>query len=182
MPQASAIQHYVDEEQALYDELAAKVPELRPILDRVPSWLRKSEAAHRRALALGIDIPQSLLKPYNIDKNKFFIDIDLGSIAENGKTDTMYTMIKYQLRGYNILRELARISVFAPELLQRGEARRIVELSPGGCGTGEIAAHYDNSYRAAEFLEGRGGVYRLIHEALSVDIQNFDGRSLPYPF
>ena len=182
MNEPSALHRYLEREQALYDTLAVKEPLLAPILDRVPAWLRKTEAAHRTVTDLGVDIPTSFLEPYEIEKATFFAEIDRKSLAEHGPTTALFTAIKYQLRGYNILRELARVAALTPELLNTREEQRVVELSPGGCGTGEIAEHFGNTYRAAEFLEGRGSVYTHIHESLGVDIANFDGRTLPYPF
>jgi hypothetical protein len=112
-----------------------------------------------------VKIHDSLLETYPIDFNSFF--------------DSNITM-KYQIRGYNCLRELFRISRFCPELLDPETNYDVLELSAGSCANHEVLSLYNNTVTLADYFDGRGSAYTPIYEWLGIEPIDFDGSRMPY--
>ncbi|MCG7521250.1 methyltransferase domain-containing protein [Ruegeria sp. Ofav3-42] len=167
---------YSKVEQEAYSAFASTISEedgkaLR--LGRRTVWLRRTRILSRFLSEQGIALPEEFLRPYAIP------------VSERISSGIP---LKYQFRGYNILRDLARVAIAAPELLQPDTAPvSVLDPSAGGCGVVEAMRHYGHSVTSRDYFDPEqplslGNAYREIHAEIGVDIQNFDGRSRPYGF
>jgi len=132
---------------------------------RYNKWCKRSRDIWFRLDQLGIKIPDEFLKVYSIPFEEFL---------------ESKIVMKYQVRGYNCLRELLRTVVLIPELLDPEKQYDILELSSGSCANYEVLEHYNNTVQVTDYLDGRGSAYTPIHKWLDVDVISFNGGELPY--
>jgi len=166
---------YVATEQSAYDEAARA----RPLVAARQFPKGKQRIWHRRIERLiawhregGFDLPQALVQPYAMPV--------LTRVAHR-------IPLKYQYRGLNALRELARAHVMFPDMLAAGAPLSVLDLSAGGCGVADVYGHYGHDVTIRDyFATGADGVarspYAPIHRELGLDCAHFDGRVRPYDF
>lgn len=166
---------YVGAEIAAYQQAAAQFP--RVARRRFPTgkqkiWYRRINGLARWHAERGLDMPGALLRPYAIP----VIERVRGGIP-----------LKYQYRGLNALRELARANLLFRDLLTGDAALDVLDLSAGACGIAEVWGHHGhrvmtNDYYASDQRNEVGHSYAPIHRELRITCHRFDGRDRPYAF
>lgn len=166
---------YVASEEDAYDEAAR----LRPFVAARQFPKGKQRIWHRRIERLiawhregGFDLPPVLVQPYALPV--------LERVVHR-------IPLKYQYRGLNALRELARAHVMFPEAIAGAAPLGVLDLSAGGCGVADVYRHYGHAVTIRDyFATGADGVprspYAAIHRELGLDCAHFDGRVRPYGF
>jgi len=165
----ATFKNYVHSEKQLH---ARKVKELgaekmQKYRSTYNKWTKRTGNHWETLTKKNIAIHDSFLVPYSISFSDFF---------ESG------IMQKYQIRGYNCLRELLRTATLCPELLDKEKSYEVLELSSGSCANYEVLTQYNNKVDVTDYLGGRGSSYQPIHRWLNIDVLDFDGSQLPYVF
>lgn len=173
------LRQYIKSELNAYTDLLKQQPGANVVTARLKTWIARTRKAWATLDQKGIAIPDEFLAPYKIEKKSFFPDD-----VSTGRRRLLTSMVqlKYQLRGYNMLREYSRCVEFFPEITDPDTSYDILELSSGSCASFEVAKYFGNNLQTTEFLGGRGSVYEPIHKALGLDVVSFDGSQLPYSF
>ncbi|MET4103205.1 SAM-dependent methyltransferase [Roseovarius sp. MBR-78] len=165
---------YVAAEEAAYDAAARE----RPHVARRQFPKGKQRIWHRRIERLidwhregGFDLPAALMRPYALPV--------MARVSHR-------IPLKYQYRGLNALRELARAHVMFPEITTSAPLS-VLDLSAGGCGVADVYGHYGHRVTIRDyFATGPDGVarnpYEAIHREVGLDCAHFDGRARPYGF
>ncbi|WP_166416332.1 hypothetical protein [Cochlodiniinecator piscidefendens] len=177
-----AMRAYLDEERALYQQLSQTHPRYAKFVERIELWLKRTRKAWRTLSDRDVAIPDTFLQPYQIDKTAFLPQGQGKGLLKKRSMLLNMVQIKYQLRGYNMMREYQRCVDFYPETLDPDRSYEILELSSGSCASVEVARHFGNTLQPTEFLEGRGSVYDPIHQAIDAKPINFNGAQTPYQF
>lgn len=161
------LEAYIEREKAFHGKKIATVGSeaMKKYGTNYNKWTKRTRNLWLAMTEEKVKIPDSLLEIYPIDFNKFF--------------ESNITM-KYQIRGYNCLRELFRISRFCPELLDPETKFDVLELSAGSCANYEVLTLYNNTVALADYFDGRGSAYTPIYESLGVEPIDFDGGQIPY--
>lgn len=173
MAPSSALDAYIDAEAETYrvyrEQSAANANRIQR---KHFTWLKRTRALASWLDSQGVAIPASHLKSYPVPPE-----------------DRMAAglPVKYQIRAYNILRDLARVQASCPELLTEGASRqRVLDISSGGCGLYEalVSRHHDIhclDYFPPDQPRKFGNSYKLIHHLLDLDVPHFDGTVRPSP-
>ena len=173
MAPSSALNDYIDGEAAAYrayrTESAANSDRVRR---RHFTWLRRTRALAHWLEDEGVTIPPSHFQSYPAPPK---------DRLEAGLP------VKYQIRAYNILRDLARVQASCPELLADGSPRqRVLDMSSGGCGLYEALTTQGHAVRCLDYFPPDrprrfGNAYALIHQLLNLEVAHFDGTIRPSP-
>jgi len=169
------VTQYIAVEKEAYDEAARQRPrvaerQFRPgkqgiwhrRISRLIDWHREGD----------FDLPVDLVRPYALPV--------LARVEQR-------IPLKYQYRGLNALRELARAHVMFPEMIAGGAPLKVLDLSAGGCGVADVYGHYGHDVTIRDyFVTGADGMprnsYTAIHQELGLECEHFDGRERPYDF
>jgi len=142
-------------------------------LGRRANWLRRTHKLANFLEEQNLTVPASFFQPYGVP------------VADRVASGIP---LKYQFRAYNILRDYARLSQSAPELLAP-DARPVSVLDPssGGCGVYEALQHVNHDVTCTDYYEPGdnlrfGKVYRKIHEDIGLDVAHFNGQARPYAY
>lgn len=181
MNDASILRAYLKNERESYEALLEARPAGAMFAKLAQKWLTRTRRAWNLLDQKGVAIPDDFLAPYPFPKAAFLPD-DYEEIIKDQNPALVVAQAKYQLRAHNMLREFDRCRTLFPEALETNTAYDILELSAGGCGGAEVAKHFGNTYTATDFLAGRGSVYAPIHQALGLNVIDFDGSKMPYAF
>lgn len=175
------LRNYISRETANYQLLAEEFPKARKYPERIVPWMRRTRAAFNQIDNRGYPIPRSFLECYKTPKQEFLPD-DIRAGRGKVTTKPEDLMLKYQLRGYNLLREYLRYIMLIPEVLEPSKRFDLLELSAGSAASEELARVFNNSYQAADYMAERGSAYRPLHEEMGIDVIDFDGAQRPYRF
>ena len=161
------LEAYIEREKSLHAKKTDTVGSeaMRKYGTNYNKWTKRTRNLWQELTENGVKIHDSLLETYPIDFNNFF--------------NSNITM-KYQIRGYNCLRELLRIAKFCPELLKPEREYKILELSAGSCANYEVLSLYNNNVTLADYFDGKGSAYTPIYDSLGIEPIDFDGAKIPY--
>ncbi|MEL7280195.1 MAG: hypothetical protein AAFY35_13260 [Pseudomonadota bacterium] len=127
-------------------------------------WFRRASKLEKTLRQRGIKVPPDLLRSFDVPYAEL-LDIQ----------------VKYRTRVLNILREFARVHLLLPELTKPPE-RRVLSLSPGGCGCADVLTYYGHKVSHFDYLEydDNISINRKLHRALGIKVKHFDGHQRPY--
>ncbi|MEO0780513.1 MAG: hypothetical protein AAFZ46_02045 [Pseudomonadota bacterium] len=168
---AQALDQLFDMEQAkveafLASDFGQNLPEKRQdtLRKSTKHWFRRAQKVNAQLERQGAEIPGDLLRSFDIPYSEL-LDIQ----------------VKYRTRMLNIIREYARIKTFMPELMEP-PARRVVSLSPGGCGCADVLTFFGHKVTHFDYLEydTNIGINQKLHKALKLRVTHFNGNERPY--
>lgn len=129
MNNKNVLDQYIEKERISYDSKVSEIgaEAMRKYGSRYQKWTKRATFHWEALTEDGVEIKESLLEPYPIAFKEFH---------------AAQTMMKYQIRGYNALRELRRTALLCPELLDQGTKYDVLELSSGSCANYEVLTKY----------------------------------------
>lgn len=161
------LMQYLQEEWQAYGGTGLWFKAIKHPYPLLQLWLARTYRAYIRMMKATPAVPRSFLERY---------PISVGEMQAQG------IQIKYQIRGYNLLREFERLKMLDAAQLDGSEKYRFLDLSSAACGVEACAREFGHTTRSCDFLDGMGGAYRCITDAQNIKVSNFDGTLFPFGF